>query len=194
MILKIGEGNLSMEGVFSFRQNVAELFKRKVMAVYRTETSHLDMATYMDPRIRRENDPIMESIILLDAELVNRTVGEPAQTAPKPPRNALQEIFDEDDDDIEIAPSINNEIKDFISEKKLSHGQCPLMWWKRKQGNYPTLSGIAKKYLCITATSVPSERIFSVSGNILTAERYSLTDEHVEQLTFLTKNKNLIRC
>lgn len=68
----------------------------------------------------------------------------------------------------------------------------PLLWWKRNATRYSFLSKLARKYLCVTATSVPSERVFSVSGNVLTKERYFLSDEHVEQLVFLIKNKEFI--
>lgn len=195
-INKISEGNITVAGVFNFRKEVAELYKNKVLPVYDRESSHLDMATYMDPRFDQMNRAAMEPIIRLDAELVNTAQEESAiqQSAPKQPRNALQVFFgDEDESEPDNGPSVENEIEDFANEKKLSLADCPLMWWKRKQGNYPKLSSVAKKYLCITATSVPSERVFSVSGNILTSKRYCLTDEHVEQLTFLTKNKKLIR-
>ncbi len=42
--------------------------------------------------------------------------------------------------------------------------------------------------MCIPATSVPSERIFSTSGNIVTKLRASLKPENVDMLVFLHKN------
>ena len=36
----------------------------------------------------------------------------------------------------------------------------PLMWWKVNQRKYPILSLIAKNYLIIQLTSVPSKRAF----------------------------------
>uniref|UniRef100_A0A3B3D8W0 BED-type domain-containing protein n=1 Tax=Oryzias melastigma TaxID=30732 RepID=A0A3B3D8W0_ORYME len=60
------------------------------------------------------------------------------------------------------------------------------LWW-RDQLDLPMLSSLAKIYLCIPATSVPSERVFSTAGDIVTAQR-SLIKEHVDQLIFLKKN------
>ena len=62
-----------------------------------------------------------------------------------------------------------------------------LQWWK-KQVDLPLLSALAKSYLCIPATSVPSERVFSTAGDIVTAQRSLLHPDHVDQLIFLKKN------
>ena len=50
----------------------------------------------------------------------------------------------------------------------------PLTWWRQNNERYPSLAILAKKYLCIPATSVPSERVFSTAGDIVTAERSQL--------------------
>ena len=39
-----------------------------------------------------------------------------------------------------------------------------------------------------TTTSVPSERVFSTAGDILTAQRASLSPKHLDTLLFLKKN------
>ncbi|XP_052399237.1 E3 SUMO-protein ligase ZBED1-like [Carassius gibelio] len=64
----------------------------------------------------------------------------------------------------------------------------PLVWWKEHQYQYPLLSQLAKRYLCIPGTSVSSERVFSTAGDIITAQRSALLPEHVDQLIFLNKN------
>ncbi|XP_077359877.1 E3 SUMO-protein ligase ZBED1-like [Festucalex cinctus] len=62
-----------------------------------------------------------------------------------------------------------------------------LQWWK-EQVDLPLLLKLARSYLSIPATSVPSERVFSTAGDIITAERSRLLPEHVDQLIFLKKN------
>ncbi|XP_049441769.1 zinc finger BED domain-containing protein 4 [Epinephelus fuscoguttatus] len=64
----------------------------------------------------------------------------------------------------------------------------PLEWWKRHEPNFPRLSNLAKKYLSVPATSVPSERVFSVGGGIVTCNRACLKPEVVDRLVFLAKN------
>ena len=66
---------------------------------------------------------------------------------------------------------------------------CPLKWWKNKDLYFPALANIAKKYLCIPATSTPSERVFSLAGNIVTKKRCQLLPENVDRLVFLSSNK-----
>jgi hypothetical protein len=66
----------------------------------------------------------------------------------------------------------------------------PLAWWKSSTNNkkFPSLSKVAKKYLCICATSVASERLFSTGGDIVTPSRSCLKPQRVDQLVFLAKN------
>ena len=58
----------------------------------------------------------------------------------------------------------------------------PLEWWKYHEHSYPKLSHMAKRYLEVVATSVPSERLFSTAGNVITAKRSALDPENVEKL------------
>ncbi|KAM3610503.1 uncharacterized protein V6R79_004829 [Siganus canaliculatus] len=66
--------------------------------------------------------------------------------------------------------------------------QNPLTWWQVHAGEFPLLAVLAKRYLCIPGTSVPSERVFSTAGDIVSAQRSCLTPQHVDQLLFLQKN------
>ena len=45
-----------------------------------------------------------------------------------------------------------------------------------------------KYYLCIPATSAPSERIFSTANQIVTKKRSNLLPEHVNMFIFLHDN------
>ena len=64
----------------------------------------------------------------------------------------------------------------------------PLDWWKNNQSKFLLLSVLARKYLCIPATSVPSERVFSTAGHIINVKRASLLPENVSMLVFLAEN------
>ena len=64
-------------------------------------------------------------------------------------------------------------------------------WWKEHQNIFPKLSAIANKLLCVVATSAPAERIFSVAGNIITAQRSNIVNENVDRMIFLYENVDI---
>lgn len=64
----------------------------------------------------------------------------------------------------------------------------PLVWWRTNESMYPRIAKLAKCYLAVPATSVPSERVFSTAGDIVTASRSALTADSVDKLILLTKN------
>ena len=69
----------------------------------------------------------------------------------------------------------------------------PLVWWKENSSKYPTLNKLALKYLCIPATSVPSEREFSIAGHVANEKIASLLHETVNTMVFLADNLNIHR-
>ena len=69
----------------------------------------------------------------------------------------------------------------------------PLDWWRQHKTTFPYLCKLARKYLCIPATSVASEREFSAAGNIVSAKRNCLKPAKVNQLCFLSQNLKSIQ-
>jgi hypothetical protein len=67
----------------------------------------------------------------------------------------------------------------------------PLEWWKDNEKKYPILSILARRILCITATSAPSERLFSAAGLTITNDRCNLLPQHAESAIFLRGNWKL---
>jgi hypothetical protein len=61
-------------------------------------------------------------------------------------------------------------------------------WWFSHKSVLHPLSEIALKYTMIPATSVPSERIFSKTGQIMSARRNRLLPDNLDTLIFLHKN------
>ena len=83
------------------------------------------------------------------------------------------------------------EVKRYQEVTPLSLTEEPLSWWKSHERVYPFLAKLAKRYLCIPGTSVSAERVFSTAGDIVTAQRSTLSSEHVDQLLFLSKNADI---
>ena len=59
-----------------------------------------------------------------------------------------------------------------------------MSWWCRHQFGYPTLSGLAKKYFAIPASSATSERVFLSAGNVVTKKRNKFADDNVDAPVF----------
>jgi hypothetical protein len=65
----------------------------------------------------------------------------------------------------------------------------PLTWWRENGHTFPNLAKLAKRFLCITATSMPCERAFSLAGLLVNKRRCGLSDKNLSLLLFLACNK-----
>lgn len=83
---------------------------------------------------------------------------------------------------------LKNEFSVYEKMPEISAGEDPLTWWSTHETTLPHLAQFAKKYLCISASSSASERVFSTSGLICSARRARLTEEHIDMLVFLAQN------
>lgn len=86
----------------------------------------------------------------------------------------------------------DNELTRYLHEECIDSNANPLSWWRDNQSRFPLLSKVARKYMCICATSTPSERVFSAAGNIVTPVRSSLKPHKVNMLVFLARNKDMV--
>ena len=67
-----------------------------------------------------------------------------------------------------------------------------LLWWKDHSQQYPALAVMARRLLCVMATSAPSERVFSLAGHVVSARRSSLKPSSVNDVLFMNSRlKNL---
>lgn len=62
----------------------------------------------------------------------------------------------------------------------------PLTWWKKNNLAYPNIAKLAKQYLACPCSSVPSERLFSAAGNIVSKKRASLSRDTADMLVCLS--------
>ncbi len=90
-----------------------------------------------------------------------------------------------------LSEVVDEEVQHYRAVQSLSVDSNPLVWWKDNQNQFPHLAKLAKSYLGIPATSVPSERVFSTAGDIVTAQRASLSPDNVDMMVFLKKNFQL---
>ena len=64
----------------------------------------------------------------------------------------------------------------------------PLDWWKQYRNKYARVAALARRYLPIPPTSVASERLFSLSGRVITKIHNRLLPDTASANVFLNKN------
>ena len=80
------------------------------------------------------------------------------------------------------------EMRAYLAEPLLPRTSDPLAWWMKCSPVYKGLCEVMKTRLCIVATSVPSERVFSKTGQIISDRRNRLSPSKVRELVFLNAN------
>uniref|UniRef100_A0A8D8YQC9 Zinc finger BED domain-containing protein 1 n=1 Tax=Cacopsylla melanoneura TaxID=428564 RepID=A0A8D8YQC9_9HEMI len=106
---------------------------------------------------------------------------------------SLWEDFDEkvsslSKDESHATSRIVIEVDKYLLEPIIPRSENPLAWWELNKKVYPTLYTLMKRRLSIQATSVPSERLFSKTGEIMKTKRSRLTSKRLEELVFLNYN------
>ena len=86
----------------------------------------------------------------------------------------------------------HNEISHYLSSN-VRNDVNPFKWWNENKDNFPIFAKLAKEYLCVSATSVASGRLFSDVGNIITAKRTNLKPERVGKMVFLKRNLKMVK-
>lgn len=153
------------------------------------------IATFLDPRFKNfdwcngiNKDKAKELVQKLYNDVKNNL-----------PRESINSISSSDDDD-GIFKSLkskeqniedSNELTVYLQQKQIKLKDDPLKWWSVNKVNLPILAQIARKYLSIPATSVPSERLFSDAGNHISARRTRLSPELVDKMLFLKRNSEI---
>ena len=86
------------------------------------------------------------------------------------------------------APAAKNAVEieydTYMSFERLRRKDDPLAWWRQHETHLPRLAKLAKKYLAVPATSVPSERVFSKAGQLVSARRANLNPKNVDMILF----------
>jgi len=86
------------------------------------------------------------------------------------------------------------EIEKYLDLPRLSNPKVDVLgWWKAQKCTFPLLAECAREYHCIPASSAPSERLFSRSGNLITQNRNSLNPKNVHMLLYLQEHLEKVK-
>lgn len=176
------------------------------------ENSPITEATILDPRFKRQGfsdhqsyERAKQSIISVASQIniiKEQTATDPVSTSTESTnKSVLATLSIWEDYDNSTANMIENEntlsasiveMNRYVQEPLQKRTENPLLWWKDRKLIYPRLFEIMKKRLCVTATSVPCERVFSKAGMILTEKRSRLKPGKIQMLLFINSNGHLL--
>lgn len=80
------------------------------------------------------------------------------------------------------------ELQLYLNEPVIERSSCPFRWWSLNKARFPSLATVAREFLAIPCTSVPTERLFSKAGEIITKKRSSIKPMKADQTIFLMEN------
>ena len=119
----------------------------------------------------------------------------PQQSSSSAPQYSNSAIWGDFDKSVVNAIGGNNstaagiiELDKYLNEQIISRHENPLLWWSERQKVYPRLYEIVKTRLCIIATSVLCERLFSKAGQVITDRRNRLESKKISKILFLNLN------
>ncbi|CAF1148391.1 unnamed protein product [Brachionus calyciflorus] len=92
-----------------------------------------------------------------------------------------------DEEDVDVF-DIKSELKNYLADPS---NDDALIYWEKKQYQFPILSTLASVILAAPATSVPSERLFSHAGYQLWDRRNRLSKSNFEKIMFIYENFDL---
>ncbi|XP_067257290.1 E3 SUMO-protein ligase ZBED1-like [Chanodichthys erythropterus] len=162
----------------SFLKPVMHLFNASILkeAEDDTELTRTIKTTVMGYLNEKYDDPAMDDLLDMACLVDPRFKLQPTTT------------ISTNTEGFSAQQAVERELGNYLLSPDADNDSNPLDWWKVYQKNFPRVSQLAQHYLCIQATSSPSERVFSTGGNIVTCKRASLKPDNVDQLVFLARN------
>ena len=166
-------------------------------------------ATFLDPRFKnflfKEEDRVLIREEIQEYLEKNKTPDEQSEEAAsgedegqktqdnnrKSTEESFWDQFDKEREDESSAvvdvSTIEKEMNMYLEGKPCIRKRDPLTWWQEQEKYLPNMAKAARKYLSIPANSVPSERVFSKAGEIVSARRNRIKSKNVDMILFLNK-------
>ncbi|KAL0220669.1 hypothetical protein RCL1_000523 [Eukaryota sp. TZLM3-RCL] len=153
------------------------------------------VSSILDPRIKKVHLPESIQHILAKAEEFIRTLLKQEETvavdSPLPiDVDSLAYIFH-----IDAAKRVRldyateglekDHLAQYLEQPPICYTECPLAWWERNKEAFPQLASLARDYLALQASSVPSEELFSQAASVVTKKRNRLSTASLRALLCL---------
>ena len=190
-------------------KEMKEIISDKLQARYISQeiSDLLDKCSYLDPRFREDHladkDRTLsyiqsEAVSIADQLCTSRGSSSDDKEAEGPPApkklKGLGAILKKSikdkasDEHLSSCQKVVRERQRYLHLPTVNPDTDPLLWWKDESKHLPFLATLARKYLCLCGTSVPSERLFSKAGLIVSGLRNCLSPNNVNMLVFLARN------
>ncbi|XDV29215.1 hypothetical protein PO909_032358 [Leuciscus waleckii] len=205
-----------VEGDTVFVSNLKKQVWANLSKRYQSEDirNFLQMATPLDPRFKQSMDGDDDDAVgvwdRIKREMMKDSEHEQVrlcnvieaqtfnQQPPKkhPRKSPLEELFADEDAEKRSSQRRAMSIQDHAEKEMQMYRETPptftsddpAAWWWNQRMTYPLMSNMAFSYLCVQASSTPSERVFSTAGDTICAERSRIQPEKADMLIFLNKN------
>ena len=116
-----------------------------------------------------------------DAE--DTVVGNDIDEPPKKRRFLALNLSDSEEEEARIT---EEEFTRYRAEPKLKSDGCPFEWWRSRRAEYQTMARLARKYLIVSGTSTPAERVISRLGLVLSKRRLAMKGSLFSKILFLS--------
>lgn len=160
------------------------------------------VATALDPRFKKLKSIPQAMRVEVWEHLVNllklnnqASMGADAETTDQ--RSSLKRSYESSDDESDSEEITGNARTSLQVAKQavetyravpqiIDESTDPLTWWHLNHSQHPALMPLVMQHLCCPGTSVPSERLFSRAGSVITTKRASLLPSNANALICLS--------
>ncbi|KYN29539.1 Zinc finger BED domain-containing protein 1 [Trachymyrmex cornetzi] len=158
--------------------------------------SFLSISTLLDPRFKKlhfsSSLAVSTAISKISQLMKNNQIETQCNVEENiniPRKEDLWNIHDE----LIVSSSLNSdepggipiELRQFLNANVVSRSEDPFKIWQKLKDVYPMVYEVAMKYFVIVGTSVPSERLFSAAGNVISMKRSKIKGKRASQIIFL---------
>ena len=161
------------------------------------ESHHiLAASTLLDPRFKKLGFVDMSAADLCTRRLTDEIAGkapsemeasEATQRAEERGTESLWHAFDQHVAEVMTKRTSTSdaviEMHQYIQHKMIERKECPILWWKEIVNTILVCNSLQRSIY-----SLPSERLFSKAGELVSARRSRLKPKHVNAYLFLNKN------